>query len=46
MVAAQADCTIGQAIALIEERALANGQTVHQVAEEVVSGEARFSPPN
>lgn len=46
MVAAQADCTISDAVVLMEQRALADGQSVEQVAQDVLRGKTQFGPPN
>ncbi|MGO9874866.1 MAG: ANTAR domain-containing protein [Acidimicrobiia bacterium] len=42
MVAEQTRSTIAQAIALMEERAAANGQTLEHIAEAVIDRSIRF----
>jgi hypothetical protein len=45
MVSVQADCTIDDAVVLIEQRAQAMGWTVGRVARAVVERSLRFEQP-
>lgn len=44
MVSVQAECTVGEALALMKERALASGETLLEVAEATVERRIRFGP--
>ena len=46
MVAEQADCSIYEALALMQNTAEATVETLDVVADEVVNGRVRFDPPS
>jgi len=44
MISVQADCTLSEALALLQERALVSGQSVYEIAIATVERRARFGP--
>ncbi|MGO9876515.1 MAG: hypothetical protein ACLPVY_22290 [Acidimicrobiia bacterium] len=42
MVSVQATCTVNEALGMMKERALVNGETLERVAQAVLSRELRF----
>ena len=44
MVSVQADCTVGDALVLMKERALVSGETLLEIAEATVERRIRFGP--
>jgi hypothetical protein len=44
MISVQADCTLAEAIVLLQNRALVSGQSVHEIALETVERRIRFGP--
>ena len=42
MVSVQADCSVGEALELLKERARASGQSLEELAEQIVERRIRF----
>ena len=44
MVSVQADCTLEEALGLLQDRALVSGRSIYDVANDTVERRVRFGP--